>query len=80
MKTHKLKTIKDILDVVDEKNIKAFLNDFRDWLVFKTAVKKADKAIEKIGAIVKMKNENTMTWIDDGKNNSKITIEISKSP
>lgn len=76
-KEHKLKTIKDILEVVNKKNVEAFLKDFTEWLHFTLEIKKAVKFIEKEGVEVSRKYQDEMIWIDDGKNEGTIRFEIN---
>jgi hypothetical protein len=64
MKTHKIKTIQDVVNAVDEKNIDAFLVDFKSFLTTITILK-VNGSIPKI---------ETMTWVDDGKND--VTIDL----
>jgi hypothetical protein len=64
MKTHKIKTIQDVVNAVDEKNMDAFLTDFKSFLTAITILK-VNGSIPKI---------ETMTWVDDGKND--VTIDL----
>lgn len=73
-KEHNITTIKEILEVVNEKNLKGFLTDFSNWLSFFLAVRKVKKEMPKWVAI---KDETTFKWIDDGKTDAKINIEIT---
>ena len=66
-KRYELKTIKEILDVVNSENIEGFLTDFSCWLGLMIGSKA-------IGA--EEKYPGVFHWIDDGKNNVSINIEI----
>lgn len=69
---HKIKTLADILAVVDEKNVENFLIDFSKWLRFSLH-------INRIGEILKtevIREQDTFHWIDDGKNDANIHVTI----
>ena len=70
-KEHKLKTLGEVVEVVNEQNIDNFLIDFRGWLELNILKKPAVKM-----GIVKQEKEVVFHWIDDGKNDVKINIEI----
>lgn len=57
MKQHKLKTIKEITEVVNEKNLKGFLTDFEAWL--RIGIEMKENKIIKFGTDV-------FIWNDDG--------------
>lgn len=63
MKRHEIRTLRDILEVVDDKNIEYFIKDFSDWLRILVVVGKLDKTQ------IKLMNSDIFTWIDDKKNN-----------
>jgi len=69
---HELKTIEDILKVVNEDNVDNFLKDFSTWIKVQIATKKVNEAI---GGGLTM--NPVLKWIDDGKNDitAKVTIE-----
>ena len=56
-KEYKLKTIQEIVEVVNEKNLKGFLIDFEAWL--KIGIKTKSNEIVKLGTDV-------FIWNDDG--------------
>lgn len=70
---HDIKTIWDILKVVNSKNKENFLKDFSAWLdiniYLKEQVKKA--RIEKAVNI-----KSNFIWIDDGKNDISVNIKV----
>lgn len=63
--TYELRTISDIVSVVDESNIEDFLEDFGNWLRF-------TQAARSVG--LETCNPSVMRWIDDGKHDAYITI------
>jgi len=68
-----LKTIEDIIKVVNEKNIENFLIDFSNYLALQIAINKT--TLENIKII---SDEKVFHWIDDGKNNISINIKEVK--
>ena len=60
---HHIRTLRDILEVVDEKNVEGFIKDFSDWLRILVVVAKIDPSQ------IKVNDKDIFTWIDDGKNN-----------
>jgi hypothetical protein len=62
-----LNTIKEILAVLNEKNVDTFIIDFTNWLKIRVEIKGME-------AFLVDKNPDTFRWIDDGKNNCHITI------
>ena len=73
MKQYKLETLKDVLDAVNKENVAVFLEDFHNWLALSIAIRDENK-----NGIVYMESLPVMNWIDDGKNEIKVTIrEIS---
>ena len=56
-KPYELKTVKQIADVVNEKNLKGFLIDFEAWLGI--AIELKNNKTVKFGT-------ETFKWIDDG--------------
>ncbi len=71
MKEYKLKTLKQILEVVNEDNFVGFVLDFHEWLVIQVATKDSN--------VLKDKNFGTFHWIDDGKNDVRITVDIKSN-
>ena len=70
MKEYEIKTLEDVLRVVNDKNVDNFLVDFERWL--KIAI--ATDALTALG--IERKNPLAMLWIDDGKTDIKINVEI----
>ena len=64
-----IKTIKDIENVITEKNVECFKKDFCKWLDFMIAFKKAAEIMP-----IKIAPDRDFIWIDDGKNNATIRI------
>lgn len=67
-KTHKLKNLNDILKVVTPENLSNFLTDFNRWLAISVIAGRM--------AGVEQKDAGIFNWIDDGKTEAKVTIEI----
>jgi hypothetical protein len=60
-KSYKIKTLKDIFEAVDTKNVDGFLKDFESWLRMTVALKaEQNPYLELVDA--------SFTWIDDNKN------------
>ena len=64
-----IKTIKDILEVVNQENIEDFLIDFETFLTYATNAKKNMPEGLRLESI-------KFTWIDDGKHDKTIKIKI----
>lgn len=73
---HKLKTLGDILKVVTPKNVDMFVKDFEAWLRFSLVLSEVSSSLKE--GMVEQLSRGQMTWIDDGKNNIKISIEVVK--
>lgn len=69
MNNHKLRTIKQITNVVNENNIDNFLIDFRSFLQARIGWKKLG-----MNGIAKM-DFTSFNWIDDGKNDVMVEIK-----
>lgn len=79
-KTYSINSLQDIADVINDKNVDNFIEDFRG--VLKAYLALVELAREKVPEFAK-KNKNTnlvqfngLYWTDDGKH--KITCEITK--
>ena len=72
-KTYKLKNLEDIVKAVKEENTENFIRDFTGWLGLHIGI---EKEIKNLLEGVELIRNYTMTWIDDGKNDAKITIII----
>ena len=69
-----IKTIEEILKIVNEDNVNNFIKDFSNWLKFRLSIQsKKVKGVEMV-----IDNDDTFKWIDDGKNNIKLNIELKK--
>lgn len=72
---HNIKTIEQILEVVNIGNVENFKKDFCSWLDFQigtAAVLKELKVVNDIEEVVK--DSRVFHWIDDGKNDIEINI------
>jgi len=65
MKQHEIKKLDDIINVVNDKNIDRFMEEFKTNILAVKKFKQADPSLEYQGFV----------WIDDNKNNIKIEIE-----
>jgi len=72
VKKHDIRTLRDILEVVDDKNIDYFIKDFSDWLYILVIVAKLDKTQ------IEVNNADIFTWIDDKKNNVHVSFSKKK--
>lgn len=73
MKKYTLKTISDIEKVLTKDNIECFKKDFCAYLDLLVLAKQ-----ESISTYVEIPNKGTFNWIDDGKNDIKINIEVKE--
>lgn len=72
---HKLKTIEDIVEVVNINNLDNFIIDFKNFLSSRIVAKE----ITKIG-VIEIQTAVFFHWIDDGKNETQINIQFSSTP
>ena len=70
---HDIKTIWDILKVVNSKNKENFLKDFSAWLDINIHLK---EQVKEMGLKKAVKIKPNLVWIDDGKNDIRINIEV----
>jgi len=75
MEEHKLKTIKDIIEVVNEDNFKTFKVDFENWLGLQVMLKMTNRVA---GDIIRVETDSVFKWIDDGKNDINIKIQVKE--
>jgi len=75
-KKYQIKTIKELLDIVTPENIDCFLKDFGSWLAINVMAKTANK---EMGNAIDISTSGVFTWIDDGKNDARITIQIKNN-
>lgn len=73
MKTYKLKTIKDILEVVTEDNLENFMVDLMAFLSMRIEFNK----LETLKGVIKM-DDSCFQWIDDGKHNATYKFKVKK--
>ena len=69
MKEHKLETLEDVVNAVNTDNVDNFLVDFSAWLRLTVAIDATD-------GLVEQPNRGMLNWVDDGKNNVKITVQV----
>ena len=74
-KTHRLRSITDIISVINSENIETFKRDFSAFLDLRLGMKNGSPELENF---FKISTNNYIDWIDDGKNNVDITIKITK--
>jgi len=74
-KEHKLKTVKEIIDVITLDNIEVFKKDFCAFLDMSVMIKELQNKFSKD---IKIDDERTeqFHWIDDGKNDITFNIEV----
>lgn len=69
-----IKTIEELLSIVNKENVNNFIKDFSDWLIFRTTL---PKTIMEGNVKIEAQNKE-FCWIDDGKHNTEITVELMK--
>ena len=67
MSKYTLRTLFDIVLNVPEEKIDYFLTDLKGWVLFHKEARKS--------GILKPKSQD-MTWIDDGKHNAQVKVNI----
>lgn len=72
-KNHKLTTVNEIIQAVNEENLNCFIEDFKNFLAFRIAIRNVGKAQEKDFDI---EMQPFFDWTDDGTNNITITTKI----
>jgi hypothetical protein len=79
-KDYKIKTIKQVLEVVNSSNVENFKRDFCSWLDYKLALFEAIKEAKKTKMMENVEkievDLDTFHWVDDGKNDANITFKI----
>jgi len=61
-KEYKIKTIKEIFKVINDKNVDGFLTDFSTWVKLTIRLENLNTNSIKV-----LPNEDTFMWCDDGK-------------
>ena len=74
-KTHRLRSITDIISVINSENIETFKRDFSAFLDLRLGIK---NGLPELGNFFKISTNNYIDWIYDGKNNVDIKIKITK--
>ncbi len=81
MKKYKIKTIQDIIDCTDENNLDSFLVDLKNLIKIAHTFQSINNIVAEMKdmpkEIAKIKTDG-IVWIDDGKNNIKVTISTKK--
>ena len=73
-KKYEIKTIEDILAAVNSENVDVFVRDFKAFLLLHLLNRSVHEAVgEK-----RPPEMPQFTWIDDGKNDIKITLGVRK--
>jgi len=75
---HDLKTIEDILNVVNAENIDNFLIDFRGFLSVNVLVQTTQELVGKENVEITREEREVMHWIDDEKTEAYITIKVKE--
>lgn len=75
-KEYKLRTIEDIINVINEENLPNLIIDFTNFLKFNLEIKKLQKTIGEENIQIKRSEFGIFHWIDDGKNDQQIKIEV----
>lgn len=75
IKEYKLKTIQDIVKVVDLDNIENFITDFKNYLSSRIITREIAKISD-----ADIQTNDFFNWIDDGKTDIKINIQLSNTP
>lgn len=73
---HDLKTIADIVRVITPENLDNFLTDLRGFLVMNMTIKSVQDVVGVENVSIQKEHEGVMHWIDDGKTDARITIEV----
>jgi len=73
--TYYIKSIEEILNIVNSRNKECFLKDFDNWLTLNIMLK---EKIGKFDKFAKIENPKEFCWIDDGINNIKLGFEIKQ--
>jgi hypothetical protein len=74
-KKHNLKTLAEVLEVVNANNLDCFLTDFAHWL----AIDIQFRAPEMKG-VLELRDREVFHWTDDGKTEIKAHIEFVAPP
>lgn len=67
---YEIKTIKEIIELINETNIDNFIVDFTHWLHLRAYVNKLPKT--------RFENNDTFVWINDNKNEVNIKFKLEK--
>jgi len=71
---YKLKTVAEIQEVVTSSNIEGFVKDFHAWLALSVKIKEEKNK----GFDIKHSTPGMFHWIDDGKNDITLRVEVRK--
>lgn len=75
-KKYEINTIDMVIQVVNEDNIDNFLVDFGNFLRMALMNKNLGKMAYAFGAIKELPPPAKFTWIDDGKNDATINVNL----
>lgn len=67
---HKIKTISELIKVVNKNNVENFLEDFSVWLHLCVNLKTFE------GENVKISQQKYFHWIDDGKHDATVRLKV----
>jgi hypothetical protein len=73
--TYEIRTIHDILKVVNQENKDCFLTDFSNWLSIQLLLQEQLKGLD-----IEVKLSEYFNWIDDGKNTINLSFKINEEP
>jgi len=77
-KEYKIKTIKQVLEIINKDNVECFKTDFCNWLDAMIGLKEMTKTLSELD-VAELADEEVferINWIDDGKNDQNIKIKI----
>lgn len=77
-KTYEIKTLEDILRAVNTENVENFLKDFQNFLTIWVGTKAMIELVDPKSLEMTTKSVE-FDWIDDGKNEAKITVQAVES-
>jgi len=71
-KTYELKTLEEVIAVVNEDNFNVFMKDFRAWVALHMSIKKVQ---EMFPSVIRTEG-NVFKWTDDGKTEMNINLKF----
>jgi len=76
--TYEIRTIHDILKVVNQSNKDCFLTDFSNWLSIQLLLQEQLKGFD--SNLLNFKLPEYFNWIDDGKNTINLSFQVNEMP